>query len=146
MYDTLNSTASFDNVYISAYTKDIGNAVINNTVDGNLEFKYPADATILVATNKAILIGLIVNELITNSLKHTFDSTNHKQIAIAIHKMPNNILHIIYQDNGAGQITTSPTTTSFGMGMIQQLVKQLKGIMVIDTNDAKKITISVPIN
>ncbi len=146
VYDTLNSTASFDNVDIAAYTKDIGNAVINNTVDGNLEFKYSADSEILVATDKAILIGLIVNELVTNSLKHAFASTNHKQIAISIVKTSTNVVNITYQDNGAGQITTSPTTTSFGMGMIQQLVKQLKGTMVIDTNDTKKITISVPIN
>jgi two-component sensor histidine kinase len=145
VYDNLNKTGSFDNVDISAYTKDIGSAVINNAIDGNLEFKYSADSEILVATDKAILIGVIINELVTNSLKHAFASCNHKQIAISIVKK-GNVVNITYQDNGAGQISSTASATSFGMSMIQQLVKQLKGILVIDTNNMKRITISVPIN
>jgi two-component sensor histidine kinase len=145
VYDNLNRTASFDDVDITAYTKDIGNAVIANVAGNDLAFIYNANSEILMSTDKAILIGLIINELITNSLKHAFSSAVQKQIAINVIKSLDGFLIITYQDNGLGQIAVHGKSNSFGMGMIHQLIKQLKGSIAFDSIDNKKITISVPL-
>ncbi len=145
LYDSLNKAASFDDVNISEYTQDIGKAVLGNTKDGNLEFLYKADSNILMPTDKAILIGLIVNELITNSIKYAFPSSTNNQIAINLFKQKDNMLHIVYEDSGEGYKIDGSSKNSFGLNMIQQLVKQLKGSINFDAINAKRVTIFIPL-
>jgi two-component sensor histidine kinase len=145
VYDNLIKSASFDDVDISTYTKDISTAVIGNMNSDELELIYKADSKILIDTDKAILIGIIINELITNSLKHAFSSNSKNQIAIQLVKQDDKRLGIIYEDNGIGKIKNSSENKSFGTGMIEQLIKQLRGSIVYDSTNEKRVTMSIPL-
>lgn len=146
VYDSLNKSASFDDVDIAVYTQHISKAVIGNISDEELELIYTSDSNIIVETDKAILIGIIMNELITNSLKHAFESTSKNKIAIQLLKQEDKKLSIIYEDNGVGEININPEKKSFGTNMIGQLVKQLQGTMLVEPSHPKKITINIPLN
>ncbi|MFT6167302.1 MAG: two-component sensor histidine kinase [Vicingaceae bacterium] len=51
--------------------------------------------------DKAVYLGLLITELITNSLKHAFEAVENKEIAINIYAEESTIL-VEYSDNGKG--------------------------------------------
>jgi PAS domain S-box-containing protein len=90
------------------------------------------DATI----NTAIPLGLIVNELISNSLKYAFPDGRTGEITITIRKEDHS-LHIGFRDNGVGIPETLDwkDTKSLGLRLVNTLVDQLNGTIALDRHD-----------
>jgi two-component sensor histidine kinase len=144
MYENLNNAASFDTVNLSDYVTNVSNSAVSGSHVNDLSLDINTESNIQLSTDKAILVGLIVNELITNSIKHAFPSGNEGKITINLFKKEEETLALSYEDNGTGQIASSSKTGSFGVNMIQQLVKQMKGSILYDTNNLKRVNIYFP--
>jgi two-component sensor histidine kinase/streptogramin lyase len=100
----------------------------------NIDFESDIVEDIL-PSNQLTYLGLILNELITNSIKHAF---REEQIDKLIHisvKPNGDMLVLRYKDNGIGFDTNKTWSTQHkGMGLIQLLVKELKGTLEINTD------------
>ena len=79
--------------------------------------------------DKAIPIGLIVNELVTNAFKHAFAHTNTPQVNVSLAKQSDNSMKLMVSDNGSGKESGMSSSTSFGMKLVHTLVMQLNGTM-----------------
>jgi two-component sensor histidine kinase len=76
----------------------------------------------------AIPIGLIVNELLTNSMKHAFPDNKSGKITIRLTKKNMDTLLLSVTDNGAGKsMPINSNGNGFGKKLIQLLTKQLNG-------------------
>lgn len=75
----------------------------------------------------AIPLGLILNELITNSLKYAFAGKTDGEIRVQVKRGPD-YLQITYQDNGPGlpEGTSLETESGFGFKIIRLLSRQIK--------------------
>jgi two-component sensor histidine kinase len=73
-----------------------------------------------------ITLGLIVNELVVNSLKYAFSERNSGEIRISLEKK-DECFAMIYKDNGKGIGPNSVHTKGTGMSIISSMAKQLKG-------------------
>lgn len=76
----------------------------------------------------AIPIGLIINELLTNTLKYAFPKREMGKIVIKLEKQPNGTIHLEVADNGIGK-SDSIQGTGFGGQLISLLTNQLNGTM-----------------
>jgi len=85
----------------------------------------------------AIPLGLIVNELVTNSYKHAFKNlpTGHIEVSFTC---SNNEFHLTIKDNGNGFDATNKKNQSLGMELIQMLVEQLNGTLKYTNNNGTK--------
>ncbi|MCG8572737.1 MAG: HAMP domain-containing protein [Spirochaetes bacterium] len=74
--------------------------------------------------------GIIVNELITNALKHAFTDIDDPQVQITFKQKGDQYLLTI-QDNGKGlpENFNPEKSNTLGMNIVDQLVKQNNGIM-----------------
>lgn len=85
----------------------------------------------------ALRIGLIINELITNSFKYAFDDQPNPKIEIKITRLANKDYQLIYTDNGIGLPAefniSSPVT--MGLKLINMLTKQLEGSIEAKTQE-----------
>jgi two-component sensor histidine kinase len=89
----------------------------------------------------AIPIGLIVNELITNSLKYAFPEERKGNIHLAL-KLKGDLLELEVNDNGIGmQSENSVGGTGFGTHLVDLLVKQLDGKMILVTSHGTSVNI-----
>lgn len=82
-----------------------------------------------IKQNSAIPIGLILNELVTNVLKHAFSLKKHSEekiIKISFYK-DGNWIHLDVTDNGKGKSSDSKPEDSMGLELVDLLTKQLKG-------------------
>ncbi len=77
----------------------------------------------------AIPIGLIVNELVSNSLKYAFPNGQAGEIKLSL-KQKTDGLHLKVSDNGVGfTMGSEPKGTGFGSQLIDLLTRQLNGVL-----------------
>ncbi|TDN86382.1 two-component sensor histidine kinase [Salegentibacter sp. 24] len=80
----------------------------------------------------AVPLGLIVNELLTNSLKYAFPNKYKGEITIVLDKKSPHEIQLLVKDNGIGQTQDEPVKgTGFGKKLIDLLTKQLDGTMKV---------------
>jgi two-component sensor histidine kinase len=77
----------------------------------------------------AVPLGLIINELITNSYKYFKKGTQEKKISINIIVVEKGAYKLIYKDNGPGlkKGIDFDTATSLGLDLIKGLSGQIDG-------------------
>ncbi len=90
-------------------------------------------------------LGVILNELLTNSMKYAFPDNQDGLIQILITKKQNQIT-FIYQDNGKGMPEIdNEKSKGFGFKLINLLTKQINGKCKIETNNGTKYIIEFEI-
>jgi two-component sensor histidine kinase/CheY-like chemotaxis protein len=83
----------------------------------------------------AIPCGLIINELVSNSLKHAFPGENNGEIKIAMHPLNKDGMEVIVSDNGVGlpKNVDFRKTDSLGLHLVSLLAEdQLHGDIKLD--------------
>lgn len=85
--------------------------------------------------NQAIPLGLLFNELMTNSLKYAFIERSKGKITISITRSGNN-LKVVYEDDGVGYPDHLDFKSSGGFGhtLIHTLLMQLSRDFDVETN------------
>lgn len=85
----------------------------------------------LISTNTSIPLALIITELLTNSYKYAFPkgSTGSPVISLSIIK-EKFATTMRFEDNGVGA-NEAILSTSFGIGLVKDLTRQIKGIVAI---------------
>lgn len=86
----------------------------------------------------AVPLGLIVNELLTNTLKYAFPAGEKGEVKIKLTKVKDNVLHLEVSDNGIGKSAVTQGT-GFGGQLVYLLTKQLNGSMKEDVEDGTRI-------
>lgn len=90
-----------------------------------------------VSPNKAIRIGLIVNEVISNALKYAFNDKLDPVLRIELRSTEKNHIELMISDNGKGFHDESgmAESNSLGLGLIRLLCEQLKAEMKSEQAD-----------
>ena len=103
VHDKLYSTSDLSRIDLSGYIIELANRLISG-------YSLPDDKPQLVlemdsvgaALDTAISCGLIVNELVTNSLKHAFKEKGKGVINIKLRKGEDGMIRLSISDNGIG--------------------------------------------
>lgn len=104
----------------------------------NVSIEYEIES--ILDIEECVFCGIIINELISNSLKYAFVEEGKISIEL-INK--NDKRYLIVKDNGIGFDYKTISDKSFGLLLIESLVKNdLKGTMSIDSNDKTEVQIS----
>jgi two-component sensor histidine kinase len=101
----------------------------------NKDISYKLDIKdVFLDINKAIPCGLIINELLTNSLKHAFPANRKGKITVKMTAKQGNKFSLIMGDDGVG----FPADFDFhkmdtlGMQVVTDLVNQIGGTIDLD--------------
>jgi two-component sensor histidine kinase len=134
VHEMLYKTGDLKRVNYKVYA----NKLINNLVDSNnnsLHIKLDIQ-DIYLNINTSIPLGLIINEIVTNSIKHGFKESDKGLISLSINNTyeTNYILKI--GDNGRGNFNdlTAQSRTSLGLSLIDILIDQLNGSVKMDAS------------
>jgi|GEM_PF-2145551 len=105
-------------------------ATLNSSKD--IEVEYDLDP-IQLNMNQAVPCSLILNEVLTNSLKHAFSDMESGHIYIQLKKKENRI-SISVSDNGIGisEPIHDPESPSIGIELIQTLTRQIDGTYIYE--------------
>jgi two-component sensor histidine kinase len=112
--------------YIQSLTDYLASSL--QSTDRNVDFTVQLPELIELDVDSAVSVGLILNELITNSYKYAFAEKESAHIKIGLVKKQENNVQLIFEDNGKGK-HSQIQGTGFGSQLISILVKQLKADM-----------------
>lgn len=110
--------------------------------DDELEIKLDVNE-IYFDVDTAIPLALILNELITNSLKYAFYHKKEKTLLISLYKEQKEDFTLIVKDSGLGLAKDFNINklNSSGLKLVSRLVKQLQGNLKITNESGAKFQI-----
>jgi len=144
IHESLYQTKDFSSINFHDYiTNLIQNLVHSYDINRNktkLDLKVEK---VELALDQAIPCGLILNELITNSLKYAYPGEEGGEIKISVKEIEGKI-EIIVGDSGVGlpdgfKIEESD---SLGLSLVDTLVDQIDGELIIKTKGGTKFLIT----
>ncbi|BDZ69212.1 PAS domain S-box protein [Methanobacterium ferruginis] len=98
---------------------------------------------VMVDINTTVPLGLILNELVTNSMKYAFPEGKEGEIDIEFHKQEDNFI-LIVSDTGVGfpEGLDFRNTGSLGLQLVNNLVSQIDGEITLDNNQGTEFKIT----
>jgi two-component sensor histidine kinase len=134
VHEKLYQSTDISRITLDDYIRFLGNnlfkffGIKGNDITLTMDIQH-----ISLAINTAIPVGLMINELISNSLKHACPGGRKGEISIAINR-ENNSLSILFRDTGVGipQDLDWQNAKSLGLRLVVSLVEQLQGTIELD--------------
>ena len=120
--------------YIHELTQNISSA--HHSPDQKIDVEINADDSKL-DIDTAIPLGLILNELLTNSFKHAFKNKSNGQIKIEFNERNGNEYDLKVEDDGTGfrKDVTPEKSKSLGLNLVRGLVRQLDGNLQFSSSE-----------
>ena len=148
VHEKLYGSKSLSRIDFADYTRFLATQHLSYYGSGTKKVRLDfVMGEIMVDINTAVPLGLVMNELISNSLKHAFP--NGKEGTISLRgRDDGNLITIVVKDNGIGIPADFDwkNTTSLGMRLIISLVDQLNGTIDMDTGEGTTFRIQIPKN
>ncbi|WP_455381548.1 PAS domain S-box protein [Salinispira pacifica] len=143
MYDELSKTETGEQLELSSYLERIIEQLrcIQGADERGIDIRFEASPAV-VPSRIAASVGLIVNELVTNAVKHAFVQSPGGTIEVRLQKL-NGQLHLSVKDDGRGippdSRLASPTST--GLTLIRMLCEELGGKLDMSGGDGTEVGI-----
>jgi two-component sensor histidine kinase len=128
--------------YVNQLVKNLIYVYNVNTI--NVSIKINAE-NVPMDLDKAVPCGLLINELVSNCLKHAFPEKKRGEISVVIKEKDNNV-ELIVSDNGVGlpDNIDYKSTETLGLQLVMTLVAQIDGLINYDKNNGSRFTITFP--
>jgi len=146
VHEHLYRGKDFAHIDLGNYIRALGTGLLQSYETGNRGVRFDLKIQdVYVDINTAIPLGLISNELITNSLKYAFKEKNGGKISISATEDPQALTFVV-ADNGAGmpEHITLENQTSLGLRLVNSLTSQLHGTVTIDRTEGTKFVFTIP--
>jgi len=144
VHESLYSSENLAEIELKTYIAKISGTLIQTYSTNPRNVKLNTDSEeIKIGIKQASPIGLIINELISNSLKYAFPDDKTGEITVIIQKL-NNELELIVMDDGIGipDGFDWKNSKSLGLKLVRTLVEnQLDGSIDMESNNGIKFTI-----
>ncbi|BBL69164.1 hypothetical protein MchiMG62_23450 [Methanoculleus chikugoensis] len=133
VHESLYRSESLAVVDIGAYARRFADDLVQSyALQAHVSVTVETAEAITFSGDTAIPLGLILNELISNSLRHGFAGRDRGAIAIRIARLPDNRLVVEYRDDGVGMppdVIDQPPAT-LGLQLVRILAAQLGGTIM----------------
>lgn len=147
LHETLYRSGVFASVDLGSYLRRLSTqafqAMSNASSAVELEFNL---GSVQIGMDQAIPCGLLVNELISNSLKHGFPLGVTGHVTVELQPMDTEQhWYLRVSDTGVGLSESFELKQKYSLGLqlVDNLARQLKGEMVITPNQNKGVAITI---
>jgi two-component sensor histidine kinase/integral membrane sensor domain MASE1 len=141
VHERLTTSGNLSDIDLGYYLRDLVSEICHSHgFSGKITTTMDPDS-IFINLQKAVPCGLIVNEIITNSLKHAFPQNHESEIAVTLHRNGKTVFLDI-RDNGIGVDTQHGfEAESVGMKLISVLTQQMEAQLIKETKEGTRYTL-----
>lgn len=141
LHKKLNVSENVNDVHLKRYVTELAE-LVKDSYDNHkktvvLHVKCDVE---YMSIEKALSVGLIVVELVSNSMKHAFKKRNIGTILIEITNS-DNVNRLYYADNGEGHDFNKISEKGLGQEIIKGLIDQLDGKVKTTSNNGFELTV-----
>ena len=124
VHKRLYQSDDFGEFDIAQFTQEIAGNLVAATGRSDIDLVVEA-VTVKIKPDAAACVALVINEAITNALKHAFPIGRPGDLHVTV-KPAKGACEIRIRDDGVGMPSVAIPRTSFGRTLIETLVEQLK--------------------
>ncbi len=144
VHESLYQSKTLSEVNFSEYVQNIARNLFHSygRPEGGLSLDFDLEEVFL-NLDTSIPCGLIINEVVSNSLKYAFQGREKGVIRIEFSKLADGKLKLIVSDNGIGLPDNFDieNAESLGLQLVTTLVTQVSGELKIDTSNGTEFNI-----
>lgn len=136
IHEKMYQSKNLVNIDIAAYIDELIRTLID-AYDSNKNIRLQSDIQhIEFKIDTIVPLGLILSEIVSNSLKYAFGNQVEGTIEVSMKKLHNNVFVLEVGDNGSGLPAGVDfiTTDSLGMMLIRMLTEQLSGEVTVESD------------
>ncbi|MBN2077339.1 MAG: PAS domain S-box protein [Spirochaetes bacterium] len=146
VHEKLYQSADFGRIDFREYMASLASTVFQtfSVIPGRVSLKLDVES-VVTGIDMAIPCGLIVNELVSNALKHAFPGNRKGTITVSMKKMKGGY-RVSVKDNGIGLPAgfSMNTDSSLGMRLVGVLSRQINGNLKFITGKGAEFVVSFP--
>ncbi|AEA42165.1 sensor histidine kinase [Fluviicola taffensis] len=131
IHEKMYQSDHLSTLHLREYLHDLSTDLVSSYQSGypvNLKIDCDIDS---IGLRSVVPIALILNELISNSLKYAFDDYDNCLITISFMHYQGKKCKLLYKDSGTWKAPSRQG--SFGLDLIESLTEQLEGTMDLKT-------------
>ena len=135
IHEKLYKGDELSTIDVAVYIHDLFSELVRlNDVSDRITYDTDIAPGLAFDLNTMVPLGLLLNELITNSFKHAFKGRNEGHINLSIRNAAAGAYDLHYSDDGVGIPLEKMQVDSgtLGVSLIESLVDQLNGRMTVD--------------
>jgi len=139
IHENLYRTEDFSSIKFGEYLQNlVSNLVVSYRIIENIELEMDVSNVDLIL-DQAIPCGLLVNELITNSLKYAWNNNEKGKICIKLTEL-DKMVYLEISDDGVGlpKEFKDMNSDTLGLQLVLTLTDQLDGELNVDINNGTK--------
>lgn len=141
IHNLLYRQENIDSISIKDFIHEVIQSSIQYNQVDSIQVIENYDDLGTIKTDAVIPIGIIVNEMVTNSILHAFPNKHNPTLNLNIYMQGDDIV-INYSDNGIG--LSNKQQDGLGFEIIRLLVEQLNGQIHLKNNNGLHIKINIP--
>lgn len=138
IHEKLYKGDELENLDVGLYIHELFSELVRvNDVSERIAYRTHIEKGLTFDLNTMVPLGLLLNELITNSFKHAFTGRENGQIKLTITDAKEGAYDLVYTDDGIGMplAKMQPDGATLGVSLIESLVEQLNGRMTVEGSD-----------
>lgn len=135
IHEKLYMSVDISKIDFSDYVNElVGNLFISYGINNDIIKSKIDIANVFFDINTAIPLGLLINELVSNIMKHAFPEGRKGEFLISLYLEEADKFTLVISDNGIGfpQDLDFANTRSLGLKLVNSLTKQLGGTIELD--------------
>lgn len=136
LYESENLAFIDFGLYTNHLVEDISKTFGKDDISLSIEAEE-----IYLEMDKALSCALIINEVVTNALKHAFSQGDKGTISISLTNSNNNEVCLMIKDNGKGISSDNNQKKTLGFHLIEGFVQHLKGTFSFCEDNGTKFTL-----
>jgi PAS domain S-box-containing protein len=146
MYDTLYMAPDYTELAIKNYLSSLVDQIIAH-FPNNRMVRVEKDIQDFVLDVKRLqTLGIILNELLTNTMKYAFKGRKQGQISVSVSNRDKHATVSIQDDgNGIPDSVSVGNSSGFGLQLVHALTQQLDGTITVERNAGTKIVLEFAI-
>jgi two-component sensor histidine kinase len=131
VHEKLYQSKDLLNINLRDYIGELAHALLRSFEGSKSRISFALDIDdVFISLNSITTCGLIINELVSNSLKYAFPNSREGEIRIALHAMNGDEIELRISDNGIGlpESLDFQNPQTLGLKLVRKLVEdQLRG-------------------
>lgn len=146
IHQKLYQSTNFANVQFADYARSLAANVLHaGDASERITLEFALESVAL-PVDKAIPCGLILNELLTNVVKHAYPAQDHGTVRVTLRRRPGKRLQLEVSDRGVGMSNSHPDGAheSIGLHLIATLAEQLRGELQIVAKEGTCVRVDFP--
>jgi two-component system, sensor histidine kinase PdtaS len=143
VHEAMYRADQFEEICVSPYL----DRLVENVARG---YGYSVEITMEIAElrlpgERAMQLGLLVNELVANAFKHAFAPRRSGKLEVRLEQPSTGTVRLVVEDDGPGY-ETAVKSPQMGSRLINAFASQLGGTCTVDSDDRTAVTVEFPLH